>query len=108
MVERRLLGERDVHVWRIDLNQPSAIIERCRQVLSIDEQVRADRFHFESDRQHFIVARGCLRAMLARYLDVDAQTIEFSYASHGKPELATSYSPVQQLNFNLAHSGGFA
>jgi 4'-phosphopantetheinyl transferase len=106
--ERPLLGERDVHLWRLDLNQPSAIIDRCRQVLSSDEHARADRFHFDRDRHHFIVARGCLRAMLAGYLHVGAQTIEFSYASHGKPELATSYSPVQQLNFNLAHSGGFA
>jgi len=104
--ERPLLGLKDVHVWRVDLNQPPAIIKRCRQLLSVDEQDRADRFHFESDRQHFTVARACLRAMLASYLDVGAQTIQFSYTSHGKPELAT---PLEQpLNFNLAHSGGVA
>ena len=108
MPERPLLGQKDVHVWRVDLNQPPAIIERCRRLLSVDEQDRADRFHFESDRQHFIVARGCLRAMLAIYLDVGAQTIQFSYASHGKPELPTSCSQLRPLNFNLAHSGGFA
>jgi len=108
MPERPLLGQRDVHVWRVDLNQSRAIIERCRQLLSDDEQDRADRFHFESDRQHFIVARGCLREMLARYLDIGAQTIRFSYTSHGKPELAISYSQARPLNFNLAHSGDFA
>lgn len=108
MPERPLLGQKDVHVWRVDLNQPPAIIERCRQLLSVDEQDRAARFHFESDRQHFIVARGCLRTMLASYLDVGAETIRFSYASHGKPELATSYSQARPLNFNLAHAGGFA
>jgi 4'-phosphopantetheinyl transferase len=108
MPEPPLLGQRDVHVWRVDLNQPPAIIEHCRQLLSVDEQARGDRFHFESDRQHFIVARGCLRAMLASYLGIGPQTIQFSYASHGKPELATSYSQARPLNFNLAHSGDFA
>ena len=110
MPERPSLGQRDVHVLRVDLNQSLAIVDRCRQLLSADEQDRADRFHFESDRQHFIVTRGCLREMLARYLDigVGAQTIQLSYASHGKPELATSYSQPLPLKFNLAHSGDLA
>lgn len=110
MPERPSLGQRDVHVWRVDLNQPLPIIERCRQLLSVDEQDRADRFHFESDRQHFIVGRGCLREMLARYLDigVGAESIRLSYASHGKPELAASYSQPLPLKFNLAHSGDLA
>lgn len=108
MPERPLLGKETSTFWRVDLNQPLAIIERCRQLLSVDEQARADRFHFESDRQHYIVGRGCLRGMLARYLEIGPQTIQFSYASHGKPELVTSTSQAQPLNFNLAHSGGFA
>jgi 4'-phosphopantetheinyl transferase len=107
MPQRPVLGT-DVHVWRVDLNQPPAIIERCRQLLSVDEQARADRFHFECDRQHFIVARGFLRAMLASYLEIDARAVQFSYAPHGKPELANSSSQPQSLNFNLAHSGDFA
>jgi len=108
MPERPLLGQKDVHVWRVDLNQAPAIIARCRELLSIDEQGRADRFHFESDRQHFTVARGCLRAILASYLNIGAQTIQFSYAAHGKPELATSCLQSRPLKFNLAHSGSFA
>jgi len=108
MPEWPLLGKRDVHLWRVDLNQTLAIIERCRQLLSVDEQARANRFHFESDRQHFIVARGCLRTILARYLEIDPRAVQFSYASHGKPELASPTSQAQPLNFNLAHSGGLA
>jgi 4'-phosphopantetheinyl transferase len=108
MPDRPLLGPGDVHVWRLSLDQPLAIVERLCQLLSVDEQARAARFHFESDRQHFIVARGGLRTMLARYLEIDARKIQFSYAPHGKPELATSSSQAQSLNFNLAHSGGFA
>ncbi len=108
MLDRPLLGTRDVHVWRVSLDQPPATVERLRQILSLDEQARVDRFHFESDRQHFIVARGCLRTMLARYLQIAPNKIQFSYASHGKPELAISNAQTQPLNFNLSHSGGFA
>jgi 4'-phosphopantetheinyl transferase len=108
MPDRPSLGARDVHVWRISQDQPLAIIERFSQLLSDDEQVRAARFHFERDRQHFIVARGCLRTILARYLEMAPRKIQFTYAPYGKPELSTSTSQAQPLNFNLAHSGGFA
>lgn len=102
------LGTRDVHVWRVSLDQPLAIVGRFFQLLSVDEQARAARFHFERDRQHFIVARGCLRAILARYLEIDPREIQFTYTPYGKPELSTSTSQSRPLNFNLAHSGGFA
>ena len=105
---RPALGRRDVHVWRASLNPPPAIVERLRQFLSPDEQVRADRFHFEIDRQHFIVARGCLRTILSRYLEIAPAEIQFSYESHGKPQIESAMSQDQQLKFNLAHSGGLA
>jgi 4'-phosphopantetheinyl transferase len=96
-----------VHVWRVSLEQPPAIVERLRYTLSSDEQVRANRFHFEVDRQHFIVARGCLRSVLARYLEIVPSEIQFKYESHGKPQLAT-ITRAEQLKFNLAHSGDLA
>jgi 4'-phosphopantetheinyl transferase len=108
MPDRPLLGRRDVHVWRVSLDQTPTIVERFYQLLSVDEQARAARFHFEKDRQHFIVARGCLRTILARYLEIAPRKIQFTYTPYGKPELATSTSQAQPLNFNLAHSGGFA
>ena len=106
--ERLVLGTRAVHVWRASLNPPLAIVERLRQVLSHDEQTRADRFHFDIDRRHFFVARGCLRTILSRYLKIAPAEIQFSYESHGKPQIAPAISQDQQLKFNLAHSGGLA
>src|SRR6266496_2442612 len=108
MPDRPLLGTSDVHIWRVSLDQPRATIQQLRQLLSLDEQARADRFYFESDREHFVVARGCLRTLLARYLEIAPTKIQFSYAPHGKPGLATPTSLAQPLNFNLAHSAGFA
>ena len=108
MPDRPLLEGRDVHLWRVSLDQPPAIVERFSQLLAVDERARAARFHFERDRHHFIVARGCLRTILARYLEIAPLKIQFTYTPYGKPELSTSPSQAQSLNFNLAHSGGFA
>ena len=102
------LGTRDVHVWRASLDSPLALVERLRQLLSPDEQARADRFHFEIDRRHFIVARGCLRTILSRYLQIAPADVQFSYESHGKPQIASTILQDQKLRFNLAHSGGLA
>jgi 4'-phosphopantetheinyl transferase len=103
-----LLGTIDVHVWRVSLEQSPEVVERLRSLLSVDEQSRADRFHFKSDRCHFIVARGCLRIILGRYLEMAPAEIRFSYADHGKPQLANSIAQSRELKFNLAHSGRLA
>jgi 4'-phosphopantetheinyl transferase len=98
-----------VDVWLASLEQPPAIVESLRNLLSTDERDRADRFHFEKDRRHFIVARGGLRKLLGNYLGIAPNLIRFDYADHGKPRLA---GEIQQqhtpLEFNLAHSGGLA
>jgi 4'-phosphopantetheinyl transferase len=103
--EQLALDARDVHVWLASLEPEDAIVDRLGPLLSPDEQARAARFHFEIDRKHFIVARGCLRTILARYLGVAPGEIEFTYDQNGKPRLATSMAQSQPLEFNLAHSG---
>jgi 4'-phosphopantetheinyl transferase len=106
--DQPVLGTRDVHVWRASLDSPLALVERLRQLLSPDEQARADRFHFEIDRRHFTVARGYLRTILSRYLQIAPADVQFSYESHGKPQIASAIPHDQKLRFNLAHSGGLA
>ncbi len=59
-----LLGKDEVHVWRAALDEKASDVQRLQQVLSEDEQARAGRFYFQKDREHFIIARGLLRAIL--------------------------------------------
>lgn len=89
-----------VHVWRISLAQPDETLERFRRTLEPDEIDRAGRFHFEKHRRHFIVARGFLRTVIARYLATQPGSLRFSYGAYGKPALATEHV----LRFNLSHS----
>jgi 4'-phosphopantetheinyl transferase len=103
-----VLATEDVHVWRFSLDQSPTIVNAFRQLLAHDEQARADRFHFEVDRRHFIAARGCLRTILSRYLKTPPEKIRLGYNDHGKPELATSSAPTQLVHFNVTHSRGLA
>jgi 4'-phosphopantetheinyl transferase len=95
------LGATEIHVWAYTLDQP---LELYETLLARDEIERADRFKFPHLRQHFVVARGVLRLMLARYLATDAAELRFKYGAQGKPRVAST----EALHFNLAHSGGLA
>jgi 4'-phosphopantetheinyl transferase len=85
-----------VHVWRSSLSALPAL----QAVLSADELERAARFHFEKDRSRFISARAWLRAVLAAYLGISAESVRFAYGAQGKPSL----SGDDWLRFNLSHS----
>ena len=91
----------EVHVWRLVLEQP---LGRFIGLLDPDELTRANRFHFEKDRRHFIVARGFLRVLLGRYLTSDPKQLKFVYGDYGKPALAQE----SLLRFNMSHSQGMA
>lgn len=97
----------EVHLWRAFLDQPATTFQGLQATLSPDEQARAARFHFTKDRNHYIVARGILRALLGGYLKSDPPSLEFSYNAYGKPALnSAAHEPV--VRFNLAHSRGLA
>lgn len=100
------LNEQEVHVWRIALNQPQAIVQRLRTALAPDENGRVHRFHFQRDKTHFIVAHGLLRLILSHYIGEEPGQLRFEYSQHGKPFL--SRGNADQLRFNLSHSHDLA
>jgi 4'-phosphopantetheinyl transferase len=91
----------EVHVWRTTLDWPDESIAGLPRYLSADERGRVERFRFERDRRHSLVARGVLRMVLGRYLGMSPQEVRFGYGPAGKPHLATG----QPLQFNLSHAG---
>ena len=97
------LATGDVHVWRLGLDQPENVVAEFRDTLEAHELERAGRFHFEKHRTHFVVGRGGLRYVLARYLDVKPEEFRFSYGAYGKPALVS-----EELSFNMSHSHGVA
>ena len=100
------LDDDEVHVWCAALDLPGDAVQRLWPLLAADESSRASRYVFARDRTHFVVARGLLRVILARYLDLEPAALRFVYGAYGKPALAHDTGGVA-LRFNLSHSGGY-
>jgi 4'-phosphopantetheinyl transferase len=94
------LSSGEIHVWRARLEQPAEVQESFLRTLADDERARADRFHFEKHRRRFVLARGFLRALLGRYLEIEPAEVAFAYGPYGKPSLADD----SDLQFNMSHS----
>ena len=101
------LSDHEVHIWRAHLDRPKATVEQLLGSLSTDERSRAERFYFQKDQGHFIVARGLLRAILSRYLSIDPKQLCFAYNEYGKPALSQDFGRYC-LHFNLSHADGLA
>jgi len=101
------LQENEVHLWRLYLDKLAVDENRWRALLSQDEITRADRFHFESDRQNFTATRALLRILLAAYVACDPKELTFLYGEREKPSLAPPLGGGQ-VEFNVSHSGARA
>jgi 4'-phosphopantetheinyl transferase len=108
-IPERALGAGEVHVWSLPLDINQSASASVAEFLSPDERTRADRFQFEVHRNRFVVGRGLLRVILARYCDVPPERLRFNYGANGKPELTPGQGARRAagaLHFNLAHSEG--
>jgi 4'-phosphopantetheinyl transferase len=98
------LHDHTLDLWRIDLDNRVPLSQLYPE-LTRKEQERAARFYFERDRHRYIVGRGMVRTILARYLDSVASRIQLVYGAFGKPSLDPQHHP-NTLYFNLSHSDG--
>jgi 4'-phosphopantetheinyl transferase len=92
-----------IDVYWLDIDAEGVDDAGYRVFLSAEECDRASRFRFERDARRYIVRRGHLRQLLARYLDCIPSRIQFVSNPFGKPSVAAS-----DLRFNLSHSHGMA
>jgi 4'-phosphopantetheinyl transferase len=106
MVQPTLVAD-EIHLWHARLQAPPNRVETLRQSLSVDEVARAERFRLAKHRDRFIIARGALRAVLARYQQIGPARLSFVYGPLGKPALADA-SAAMPIRFNLSHSGDWA
>lgn len=101
------LAPDQVHVWRTCMHVSASMRQTFLQILSPEERTRSERLRFARDRDHFVVARGVLRLLLGRYLDMNPIRLRFDHGPHGKPALAAELGPLP-VRFNVSHSGGLA
>lgn len=93
-----------VHLWQRPLQVTGGDLEACHSLLSTEERERAQRYRVERPRSDYILTRGTLRSLLAKYLRRPTQEISFRYTDYGKPFLVDG----GDLRFNVSHSDGIA
>lgn len=96
-----ILNENRIDLWQFSLAEE---LPNAAEILNEEEQARAARFYFSHHQRRFSTGRATLRIILARYLNTNPENLQFSYNSHGKPEVLNSV----RLQFNLSHTEDLA
>jgi 4'-phosphopantetheinyl transferase len=96
----------EIHVWTLNLNQPSASEENYTSSLSTGELTRAGAFHSINLRMRYILAHFGLRFILGLYLNREPHEIIYGYEPHGKPYIVVP--DADGLFFNLTYSHDLA
>lgn len=76
-------------------------------LLTEEERTRAERFHFERDKQVYIAAHASCRGLLTYCMGPAPQSWRFSVEEHGKPELICPPGDAR-LRVNISHTRGLA
>jgi 4'-phosphopantetheinyl transferase len=101
------LGQDEVHLWLLQLSQPSKMLEALAATLDTEEVARTSKFRLTRDQHRFVAARGLLRHLLGSYLGVAGGRLRFEYGVSGKPFILDD-DGQPQIQFNLSHSGDWA
>jgi 4'-phosphopantetheinyl transferase len=96
----------EAHVWfaRSDEVRDADTLACYAAMMSPAEMARHDRFVFDRSRHQFLVTRGMIRSLVARYLDVDPAACAFEIAPYGRPFLSNPLDPG--FSFNISHTAG--
>ena len=91
-------------MWRIEVDRGESQAPAIGPPLDAQEQERARRFHFDRDRNRFVICHVAMREILGAALGCAPGEIDYTYGPFGKPALADS----RELEFNLSHTRGLA
>jgi 4'-phosphopantetheinyl transferase len=100
---RRAVSAGSVQLWSFELRSDTALVARCRDLLSEPERLRADRFVFARDMARYVLAHAITRHILSLYAGVAPAVLSFEAGASGKPALSGPAAAVH-LSFNLSHS----
>ncbi len=88
-------------LWLIDLRRIA--LGAMRELLTADEQTRADHYRQDGDVARFVVGRGALRRILGERTGQDPRDLVLVEGDGRKPVMRDH----PDLHFNLSHSGDF-
>jgi 4'-phosphopantetheinyl transferase len=90
----------------VDLDVAPERLRELTAAFNEGERERAATFAADEWRQRWSAARGTLRELLGRTLEIAPGAVRFRYGAHGKPQLDPDSAPLaRELRFNISHSG---
>ncbi len=103
-----LLGPGEVHLKYafVDEFKGSQSAAEAAKIISSDEKHRQQKYAFEKDQDHYLLARYLIRISLSSYCDkISPEEWTFDTNHYGRPAVTNDGAP-KDLHFNLSHSGG--
>ncbi len=88
----------EIHLWSASLDVGPERVRFYENCMDRRETRRAERYSVELSRERFICARGILKELLGKYVDVEPDMISFTLGRLGKPYLP--YNISSELHFN--------
>ncbi|RKZ37486.1 MAG: 4-phosphopantetheinyl transferase [Gammaproteobacteria bacterium] len=101
------LNLHDIHLWLAfpDEIQSPERLSTYQEMMTLEEQVQQQRFHFSKHRHQYLITRALVRTTLSRYANIEPHQWRFSKNAYGRPEIIPQ-AGVPPLRFNLSHTDG--
>ncbi len=93
----------NIEIFYFNFSEKINQIPDLSTYLTQEELERSNRYHFEKDRNQFIICRGFLRSILGERINISPENIIFEYNKYGKPNLRSTLNP-DYVQFNVSHS----
>jgi len=78
-------------------------ILKLKGFLSEVEIAKSERFHYQKDRQSYIIVHGLIRWISGNLLGMEPKAIRIDYNAYGKPFIPNN---TGNIFFNVSHSSG--
>jgi 4'-phosphopantetheinyl transferase len=92
-------GLHKLEIFYFKTKDLSASYSDLRKYITRDELLRAEKFHFNEDKETYISCHALLRLILSKRLNTNPLNISFTKGLNNKPFL-----PENKLFFNIAHT----
>jgi len=89
----------DLRVYYAKTKELSSYYTELKKYISHEEKIRAEKFHYEDDRETYVTCHALLRLILAAYINTAPLEIRFETGINNKPGIQNNL-----IYFNIAHS----
>jgi 4'-phosphopantetheinyl transferase len=96
-----------INIWFSSVDRTVQEIGKFEAMLSTEELLRSQKFHFLRDRNRYIVQHGVLRWFLSNESDCDPRQVDIRTHADGKPYLAGGKGGAS-IHFSISHSDAVA